>query len=271
MKAGTTWIVQHIRTHPDIYFTYEKEISYLAYLHAKNCKFILSDDYRIKKAKKYICQSNQNKITVFNDLVTWCKNYLDSPINDQWYKNNFILQGKIRYSADFSNLNAHINDEGWKHAKSLAKNLKVLFVMRDPVQRVWSHIRFELQLHGQLDKLERWSKDELYRYAKQNHIWRNSQYSDIVKRLKKNLNRKQLKIVFFDSIITSPIDLLNDVEKFLNVEERKYNLEQLQEKINPSKNISIPPFFSEILKDELYHEAKNLREIGIDIPKTWFK
>jgi hypothetical protein len=39
--------------------------------------------------------------------------------------------------------------------------LKVLYSMRDPVQRLWSHTKFHLQLTGHLDKLDLWGLSSL--------------------------------------------------------------------------------------------------------------
>ena len=268
MKAGTTWITNNLRTHKDIYFTYEKEISYFAYLHAENCKFVLSDDMRINKTRRY-SRNAGNNIENVRKVNIWSVNFLSNPIDDIWYMNNFILRDSQKYCADFSNLYAHLDKKGWEHVKSMAKNLKVIYIMRDPLSRLWSHVRFQLGIDNKLDLLETWTKEELYQYAKQEHIWRNARYSKIVASLQENLSKEQLHIDFYETIKTNPNQVLNNIEKFLNIEKRTYDLNKLSKKVNTSKVVKKPDFFDELFYNELYEEVKELKDLGVELPNNW--
>ena len=268
MKAGTTWITNHLKTHPDIYFTYEKELGYFAYLHDEMSKFTLSDDFRIRKIKNYV-EREVGDISNLRNLLYWSVNYLRDPIDDFWYLNNFVLKGNKKYCADFSNLYAHLDDIGWNHVKSITKNLKVIYIIREPLDRLWSHIRFQLMLDGRIEEAKKWDKREFYEFGKQEHIWRNSRYSKIIRTLKKNLNNNQLLILFFEDIKSNPQKLLNKIEKFLNVEERKYDIKQLTKKVNPSKGLQKPEFFDRLFRDELYNEIKELETLGINYKNKW--
>ena len=62
------------------------------------------------------------------NVAFWAYNYLNNPINDYWYLNNFSLRGNKRYCADFSNLYSHLDDNGWNHIHSISKNLKIIYI-----------------------------------------------------------------------------------------------------------------------------------------------
>jgi len=269
MKAGTTWITEHLSSHPDIHFSYEKELSYFSYIHNEDSKFFLSDANRMDKITGFINIANTTHIDNMRDIMHWSCNYLSNPIDDQWYKNNFSFQGNKKFSADFSNLYAHLDVAGWNHIKSVTKNLKVIYIMRNPIDRLWSHVKFQLEIDGRLDDARSWTKDQLYQYANVEHILRNAEYTRIVKTLNKNLNDQQLLILFYEDIINNPVGLLNNIEKFLNIEQREYCINELNEKINASGYFEMPKFFYELFKEKLNSQVENLSKFNLIIPKSW--
>lgn len=268
MKAGTTWVTKHLKTHKDIYFCYEKEISYFAYLHVPNCKYVLSEDFRGKKAKQYVNATN----TRTNDIkrvLLWSANFVSNPVNDWWYAQNFAFRGNKRYSADFSNLYALLDKNGWEHVKSITNNLKVVYIMRDPISRLWSHIRFQMMLDGKIDEMANWTQDDYYKFGKQNHIWRNTNYNKAVRSMQDNLETTQYHFDFFERIKSEPKALLNGIESFLGVEEREYNLDELKGKVNASTSLKRPEFFEDIFGEELYEGVNELKSMGITVPASW--
>ncbi len=270
MKAGTTWITEHLSSHPDIHFTFEKELSYFSHIHNEDSSFFLSDVNRMDKVTGFINISNTIDIDNMRNVMYWSCNYLSNPIDDRWYKNNFSFKGNKKFSADFSNLYAHLGDEGWNHIKSITKNVKVIYIMRNPIDRLWSHVKFQLEIDGRLDDAKSWTKNQLFEYSNVEHILRNSNYKKVIKTLKKNLDDKQLLVLFYDDIIDAPAMLLNNIEKFLNVEQRKYNISDLNKKVNASENFEMPVFFNELFNEILTPQIENLSKLNIIVPRAWF-
>jgi hypothetical protein len=270
MKAGTTWITEHLSSHPKIHFSYEKELSYFSYIHNDESKFFLSDENRMDKITGFINIASTTSIDNMRDIMNWSCNYLSNPIDDQWYVNNFSLKDKGKFCADFSNLYSHIDDVGWDHIKSITKNLKVIYIMRNPIERMWSHVKFQLEIDGRLDEAKNWTKEQLYEYSNVEHIIRNSKYTKVIRTLKKNLDDKQLLVLFYDDIIDAPAMLLNNIEKFLNIEQREYNIGDLNKKVNASENFEMPGFFNELFNEILIPQIENLSKFNIIVPGTWF-
>ncbi len=270
MKAGTTWITEHLSSHPDIYFSYEKELSYFSYIHDEESKFFLSDVNRMNKVTGFINIANTTHIENMRDVMHWSCNYLSNPIDDQWYVNNFSSKGYKRFCADFSNLYAHLGDAGWDHIKSKTKNLKVIYIMRNPIDRMWSHVKFQLEIDGRLDEAKHWTKEQLFEYSNVEHILRNSKYTKIIKTLKNNLDDKQLLVLFYEDIVDKPAKLLNNIEKFLGIEQREYNISDLTKKVNASEDFEMPSFFKELFNEILTPQIENLSKLNVIVPGTWF-
>ena len=270
MKAGTTWITEHLSLHPDIHFSYEKELSYFSYIHDEESKFFLSDVNRMDKITGFINIANMTDIDNMRDIMHWSCNYLSNPINDQWYVNNFSFKGNKRFCADFSNLYSHLDAAGWTHIKSITRNLKVVYIMRNPIDRLWSHVKFQLEIDGRLDEAKHWTKEQLFEYSNVEHILRNSKYTKIIKTLKNNLDDKQLLVLFYEDIVDKPAKLLNNIEKFLGIEQREYNISDLTKKVNASEDFEMPGFFKELFNEILTPQIENLSKLNVIVPGTWF-
>ncbi|MEM9709169.1 MAG: hypothetical protein AAF871_10290, partial [Pseudomonadota bacterium] len=79
MKAGTTWLYQILERHPEIYFSFEKEIHYFyaSYVDGR----VLSEKNRLKNVRdKYLkIDPNKNHALGIRNKLHWAANYLDSP------------------------------------------------------------------------------------------------------------------------------------------------------------------------------------------------
>ena len=158
MKAGTTWLYAVLDRHPELFFTFEKEIHY--FHHAYLGSDVLREQRRLENAR--------NRYTVFNPSVAraaaarnrlrWTANYLDGPVDDIWYRNLFVYRNAEQYCCDFSNLYALLDETAWRRVVGIADRLRVLYTLRDPVKRLWSHIKFHLQITGELARLDDWKK-----------------------------------------------------------------------------------------------------------------
>lgn len=269
MKAGTTWIEKNLRTHPDVYFCYQKELNYFAAKYVDGLEFSTSDQFRVDRITR---MSNKvaKEIEPLRNYYTWAAQYLKSPETDEWYKSNFTLQKDQKYSADYSNLYALLPSKAWKHIKAITGNLKVIYTMRSPLDRIWSHIKFQLWIDGELEQIKKWNKDDYYQYGKREHIWRNTNYSKVVSTLKENLDDSQVSFYFSNQIKTNPEELLYNIENFLGIAHQQYSQDKLNKRINQSEKIEKPDFFDSLFSDELYKQVEDLPKLGIEIPEFWF-
>ncbi len=93
-------------------------------------------------------------------ILAWYYGYINPGINESWYFNLFRDHGNEKYVADFSNTYAFIDEEGWKTVRRVCENVKVLYTLRDPAKRLWSHIKFHIKFTGKQINFEEWtSKD----------------------------------------------------------------------------------------------------------------
>jgi len=271
MKAGTTWLYSVLEHHPELCFTYEKEIHYFHYKYVD--RTILSEKRRLENAqRRYLTiHPDRNFIGRVRNNLHWVANYLDSPVDDFWYRNLFTLRRRESYDCDFSNLYALLPADVWPKIHADCEKLRVLYTMRDPVKRLWSHVKFHLEITKQTEKLESWAPEDYEAFARQPFIWRNSEYGACVRNLRKSLPQEAYKCLFFEDLHADQAGKLAEIESFLGVGHHTYPARVLNARVNESAARPMPDFFRGLFKDDFDRIADELTALDLAPPSSWSK
>lgn len=270
MKAGTTWLSMMLRQHPALHFTPEKELHY--FYHRYVSADVLSDRQRLAKAQaQYLRRYDPDKanIAVVRARLDWVSDYLSNPVDDSWYRRLFRLGPGQIYACDFSNLNAHLPAEAWPQIAAGCDRLKVLYTMRDPLDRLWSHVRFHLQFTGQSEMLDRWKPPQLRDFARQAHIWNNGEYGRILRRLTKALPAEDRLVLFYEDIHTDPLAGLRRIEAFLGLEPHAYDPAGFARRHAASPPRAMPDGFKRSFAADTARIKAEVAALGFALPQAW--
>lgn len=270
MKAGTTWLYAVLNRHPKLHFTPEKEIHYFHHRYVDNAQ--LKPKSRLKNAReRYLLRFDPEKanITHIRQNLRWISSYLDSPVDDFWYRNLFHLQPHQSYACDFSNLNAHLPVEVWPKIAAKCDKLRVLYTMRDPVKRLWSHTKFHLQISGQMSHLEKWGPKEYRSFLRQPFIWENAEYGQVLRNLKQGLPAESLKVVFYEDIHADQRSALSQIEDFLEIGHHSYPDALLRRRLTESVKYKMPDFFPELVEKDVRRIYSEVEAEGYVLPRSW--
>jgi hypothetical protein len=269
MKAGTTWLYGLLSKHPDIWFTPEKEIHYFAHLYTHEKPLTL--ERRMNQFKRFAAalKTEDYNPRWVRRRLDWFSRWLMDPLDDDWYTGLFRGMKPSQYATDFSNLTCLIDDAGWQHAKSLAGELRVLYIIRNPLDRLWSHIKFHLHVTGQADKLETWSDDELIAFARSQFIWQNGEYGKRVASLTRNLKPHELMISFFEDIHERPVEWLDELCHFLGIPPLQHSKEAASKPVNTTEKNPMPQALRLTFAPDYERIVRELESIGLVYPKTY--
>lgn len=269
MKAGTTWLFSHLERHPDIHFSQEKEVHYFA--HVDTYRNPLADNQRLSRLQGYVSSEQLGSVSIhkYIEKLDWYVHYLRGPIDDNWYRNLFSGRRSERYCADFSNLYAHLDRVGWDHVKSIARNLRVTYIMRHPLHRLWSHVKFHTNITGEYNRMLEWKDQQFADMVLKAFIWDNTEYSRVVRSMQENLAPEQMQILFFEDIHEAPKAALRNLEAFLEIGRHTYDDEALTQRVNTSPSISLPSAFKDQFLPKLAAEARELEALGLQLPESW--
>ena len=270
MKAGTTWLYAVLARHPALHFAMEKEIHYFYHRFVKPDQ--LSETYRLREASnRYLNRFDPEKanIDAVRANLRWVSAYLSRPVDDYWYRNLFLMRDHEVYACDFSNLNAHLPAEAWPQVAARCDRLRVLFTMRDPVQRLWSHTKFHLQLTGHLDKLDSWGPAQFHEFIRRPHIWSNAEYGRILRSLRTGLPQESLKVLFYEDLHADQRGTLREIERFLQIAPFDYPQSLLDRRFTESVRHRMPDFFPELVAEDLRRIRREVEAEGYTVPASW--
>ena len=269
MKAGTTWLFWQLEQHPDLVFSREKELHYNAYMNGDRKS--LSLRYRLSRFKSALDLHNSNRFTrEYAELLWWYCAYLIPPRSNAWYRKRFpeVLNDQ-QYCCDFSNLSSVMGDEAWSNVRDLTEILKVSYILRHPIDRLWSNIKF-MRNQGLIPvQLEALSSKELLHLDRKHDLWRHSQYSISIETLTRNVDHRDIKIMYYSDIENRPKELIDEIELFLGIERHNYISEKIVGKVNVSQGPDCPDVFYKVFEAKLEKELASLQRLGINIPNTW--
>ncbi len=270
MKAGTTWLYAVLARHPELHFAMEKELHYFYHRYVNPSQ--LSETYRLREARnRYLHRFDPDKanIDAVRANLRWVSAYLERPVDDYWYRNLFQLRDHQTYACDFSNLHAQLPMEAWPQIANKCDRLRVIYTMRDPVARLWSHTKFHLQLTGHLDKLESWGPAQFNEFVRRPHIWINAEYGQVLRNLRGGLRPEMFKVLFYEDLHQNQRDKLRGIEDFLGIAPFDYPDTLLSQRFTESVKHRMPGFFPDLIAKDVKRICDEVEAEGYTVPAGW--
>lgn len=270
MKAGTTWLYAMLDRHPELHFCPEKEVHYFYHRYVDGAQ--LSEQRRLSNVReRYLLRFDPDTANIdrVRQNLHWVSAYLSGPVDDHWYRNLFQMRRHHRYACDFSNLSAHLPATVWPRIAAQCDTLRVLYTMRDPLKRLWSHTKFHLQVTDQLHLLDQWGPDEFTAFVRQPFIWENAEYGRPLRAMQGGLSPDCWKAVFYEDIHADQRAMLRGIEDFLGVAHFDYPDALLARRFTESVPHPMPPFFGNLFAADIARIRAEVQAAGFTLPAKW--
>lgn len=221
-RSGTTWLHRVLESHPAVWVPPIKELHYF-------------DDPTNKRYYVHLRKRLKSNLALRRFATAWDVRYFLGRRNDEWYRNLFEpgrRRGKV--TGEATPAYAVMGGDGFERIKAVNPDVKLIFVMRDPIERMWSAI-----MNGAMNK----RKDgtvHLKRGEESDHL-RKSRYMNTINLLERHFPAEQLFFGFFDDIKRRPAELASDVLRFLGVEPGNVNALLPKRAVNAATGSSKPP------------------------------
>ena len=214
-RAGTTWLYEMLAQHPDIYLPAVKE------LHFFDEKPDFSD---------YQGLGNPGRRFYYD---------LNSPAHWRWYQKQFKRGADVKARGEITPFYATLSAQRVAFIAEKLPELKIIYIIRNPVQRAWSGFRLfwfletkHRECHLDADIIE---KTIMYP-AKLIH----GNYQRNINTYEKTFTHNKILYLFYDDIITEPLGFLEKVYSFLDVHSRPINTTNMMKRVNNAPNIEMP-------------------------------
>ena len=202
-KAGSTWLYQQLDSHPDFWMPPVKELHYFDQLS------------RVQRTTHPRCRDDRDR-----RFLERLKSLSAEPgIDLKNYGRLFESKASL-FSGDISPNYSTLSDEVIREIVGYFPNLKVIFLARDPVERVWSHLSMEVS-YRQIEPFDPTDINEVDRNLSRRGLLLRSYPSAIVARWKRIVEPKQFRVYFFDDLQNDPAELRRSVLSFLGADPDK--------------------------------------------------
>ena len=228
-RAGTTWLHRVLRQHPSLWLPPVKELHYFDRLEIK--RTIVDPKERRRVGLKQLLS-----------LDPWLVSYWLRARSDEWYARLFRgAKAKGLVAGEITPAYATLDESVLRRIKRLNDNIKLIFVMRDPVERAWSAVNNAAK-KGAADAS---SVEKSIKRARESGAAARSAYADTIKRLEAVFPAYQVHYCFFEDLRDRPEALTSDLFSYLGVEPVPPTPVQLPQAVNVAAGSKpIPPEFS---------------------------
>ena len=294
-KAGTSWLDSVLRKDVRLNFCpFIKEIHYFDYIYNNSPHL---NNWRANRFIKLVSKEGMElhrplsealshedrlyalpsrKTEKYSRLLTDIQ-LLSGPINDLWYTRLLTGHSQTSWSVDITPDYAVIGTNGFAHLKRIAKNLKIIFILRDPVERSWSGL-----LQGQKHKpggLEEFFKTELKNIDRLlkictvgEDVGKRSDYATTIYHLKEADLFHQCSIQYYDDLAARPGQFLKNLYDFIGLDFPNAN-EDLKQAIRARVHqtngaILIPKPLESGLIDYYQEKLRGLASL-VPVPRAW--
>jgi len=202
-KAGSTWLYQQLDSHPDFWMPPVKELHYFDQLS------------RVQRAARPRC-TDARDLRFLERLRSLSA---EPGIDLENYGRLFESKASLR-SGDISPNYSTLSNKVIRQVVGYFQNLKVLFLARDPVERVWSHLSMEVH-YRQIEPFDVTNIDEVNRNLLRRGMLLRSYPSAVVARWKRYVHPEQFRVYFFDDLQSNPAELRRSILCFLGADPDK--------------------------------------------------
>lgn len=266
-KSGTTWLARMLAAHPDVFVTPVKEIHYFD--HIRGLTEQLSPKKRQSRYRKYFQRmwTQWNRFSEYRSQRQWWRDYMSSPIDDDWYRHLFRHRGAATFAGEITPEYAIVGKEGLGHIKRLAPDARVIFIMRNPVDRLWSQVLHQCRARS-LDA-NRQSTEAIAAMLAEPRFGELADYAQTLDDIEAVFSADQTLLLFYEEMHADRLAALSKVCRFIGARFEPGHFTELGRRFNRSQQAALPAPVRAHLRELCRTQAQGVRERVGHIPAAW--
>ena len=277
-KTGTTWLYTQLKQHPRVFLPY-KEINYLWK------RVIYPGSHTIARFfdTHWVYQRYRNSgkhrllgyivhpLHIFWNfpLILWNLKFFFLPYSDQWYCSLFRTSSHC-ISGDISPIYHRLSDDEVTRIKGSWPDIKILILLRNPIERAWSHAKMAL-LRNRETASHPPCQQDFYGYFRR-LFKRCPSYTALIDRWSRHFPEQQIHVNFYERLVDDPWLFLTQISEFLGLDVGQFprsTVEQLSDKVSLGLSLKRSEEYSVYLA-RLYQDCINdMCERYAPYPQQW--
>ena len=272
-KAGTTWLWANLRSHPDIWMPPIKELHYFTrspsypspnWLASEGIKArffgqqppdLFMRQWLLSRFRKHLLSPNLSRLR-------WEWRFFFAKYDDKWYTSLF-KPGSNKVTGEITPAYSILKAEDVAQIKQLLPNLKIIFLLRNPIDRAWSQIRF--------DKAHEEPLANVIAFINGAHQSLRGDYLRTLNNWHSSFDDEHFFLGFYEDVQHHPQELLSKICAFLNIRQLQLDPEQLSTKIHTSTSRNIPPEIEMFLLQKYLIQLEGLSTMLGQYATIWYE
>lgn len=254
-RAGTTWLFKQLEAHPDVWMPRIKELHYFTRSTAYSGPSHLSTEGRLprligcgpgpdKYRSHFIRALGSNILKPSMTKLRWDARYFFGAPGNAWYRSLFDDAGD-KVAGEITPRYSVLTRWDIQKLREDFPGIRILYIMRDPVDRVWSLIKYHEKRWQ--PGLASQSIDGLVADAFHPAKIGQSDYERVLANWRSVFPESQFFACFFDQVIDAPETLSRAVCDFLGLGPLEWSAGE--KKVNASSDRDIPDELYRVLVD----------------------
>ncbi len=264
-KSGTTWLYRNLRANPGLWFTPEKELNFFFTRHGAFDR--LTPAIRARKADELIRKAEPGPGE--EALFAWIRRWMEGPVTVDWYRSLFAEKPAGLWGGDFSPSTSLIRPEGWREIAGFAEDLRLIYLMREPQDRLWSHAKFHARFTGAAPRFNRMRPAELERFVERSSLLVDGDYGSNLGRMLEFVPRERILVVDYTRIATEPEAVLREAEAFLGLPPTPDPFGRIARRVNVTEPTPQPEGFGDRWRARFRAETAALAALGVGFAEPW--
>lgn len=271
-KAGTSWLWENLRQHPDVWLPPLKELHYFDRPDDGLWERLTQSRVVYRDARRGLVRGTLGLRWIRGDAgeLRWHARYLLRSRSDPWYRSLFAPAAG-RTSGEITPRYSVLPEAAVAHAARALPDARIIYLMRDPMDRAWSNIKMGADRYGGVDS---WRGPDLReRVLKRSGVIAMGRYLENLERWERHFPRERILVGYFDEIAEDPAGLLRRVYRFLGVDDAERHLPAgLRVRVNPGPPDPIPDELRRVLAEIYRDEVSALHaRLGGRYTKAWLE
>ena len=272
-KAGTSWLFRFLQSHPQCHVRSIKELHYFDALDLDDRDWHRDfiQDQRRQTAER-LSGANfarrgklARQLADYDDLIAL---HRSEPEDIAGYL-RYLKKGRTleRVVADVTPAYSLLSTQRLHKMARIADQVRFIYILRDPVARLWSHIRmnaarrarFPQEVQGRANRI-------FWRFGRGRHpgIQARGEYRAALERLTAALNPSQLLVLFYEELFTqAAVDLICD---FLGI---AYRRADLRVRVNTGPPATMNDIQRQHARDWLADQYDYVQATLDSVPDAW--
>lgn len=210
-KAGTSWLQDYLSRHPDCHLKAVKELHYFDY-HDLGAGWALAEVKRriARKTAALEAGGHADPLGLAADLadLKGLRRLLNAPLDEKAYL-TYLADGRgdRRVIADVTPAYSLLSEGRLRRMAGLLPDVRFLYVLRDPLARLWSHVRMIARRRGGAGRdaaAEAAGILDDVLSGREREIAARSDYRGALERLGAAVDPARLMVAFYEELLSVP-------------------------------------------------------------------